>query len=81
MMPPFKSEPTRNGIPSRKQHGSTIWHRLIRHSAPANLPLGGISPSWSLITLVPLIGFLIVAGILAFAEWPASRPNAADQGS
>jgi hypothetical protein len=35
----------------------------------------------SLIAIVPLLGFLVVAGILAFSDWPAAKPTAADQGS
>lgn len=41
----------------------------------------GFPPALSLIAVVPLLGFLIVAGILAFAEWPVSRPTATDQGN
>lgn len=35
----------------------------------------GFNPALSLIALVPLLGLLIVAGILAFAEWPVSKAN------
>ena len=41
----------------------------------------GFPPALSLIAIVPLLGFLVVAGILAFSDWPASKPTAADQGS
>lgn len=33
----------------------------------------GFNPALSLIAIVPLFGFLVVAGILAFAEWPSLK--------
>ena len=32
----------------------------------------GLNPAFSLFILVPAFGFLIVAAILAFSEWPAT---------
>jgi hypothetical protein len=36
----------------------------------------GFNPALSLIAIIPLLGFLIVAAILAFAEWPVSKRSA-----
>lgn len=33
----------------------------------------GFNPAVSLLAIIPVLGFLIVAGILAFAEWPVSQ--------
>ena len=35
----------------------------------------GFHPALSLIAVIPFLGFLIVAGILAFAAWPANKPE------
>ncbi|MDC8756435.1 hypothetical protein [Janthinobacterium fluminis] len=40
----------------------------------------GFHPALSLLAIVPLIGFLVVAGILAFVEWPATRQRLLTQG-
>lgn len=37
-------------------------------------------PALSLVAGIPVIGLLIVAGILAFSEWPAANSTALDQG-
>jgi len=39
----------------------------------------GFNPALSLIAIIPLLGFLIVAAILAFAEWPVSKRSAQTQ--
>lgn len=36
----------------------------------------GFNPALSLLAIIPFLGFLIVAAILAFAEWPASKGSA-----
>lgn len=36
----------------------------------------GFNPALSLLAIIPVLGFLIVAAILAFAEWPASQAGA-----
>jgi len=33
----------------------------------------GFSPTLSLLVIIPVIGFVIVAAILAFAEWPSLK--------
>jgi O-antigen ligase len=41
----------------------------------------GFHPAISLIAIIPLLGLLIVAGILAFADWPAlKRPLSTQEG-
>lgn len=40
----------------------------------------GFHPALSLVAIIPLLGFLIVAGILAFSEWPACQPSITKQG-
>jgi hypothetical protein len=37
----------------------------------------GLNPAWSLLTVIPALGLLIVLGILAHAEWPNMRARAA----
>ncbi|MEC5160591.1 hypothetical protein ACFDR9_001002 [Janthinobacterium sp. CG_23.3] len=32
----------------------------------------GFPPALALVAIVPVLGLLVVAGILAFAEWPAA---------
>ena len=32
----------------------------------------GFHPALALVAIVPVLGLLVVAGILAFAEWPAA---------
>lgn len=39
----------------------------------------GFHPAISLIAIIPLFGFLVVAAILAFAEWPAMKPAASEE--
>lgn len=41
----------------------------------------GFPPALSLIAIVPVLGLLVVAGILAFVEWPAARQRLLTQGS
>lgn len=36
----------------------------------------GFPPALSLLTAVPFVGFLIVAAILGFSEWPRRRERA-----
>lgn len=33
----------------------------------------GFSPALSLLAAIPLLGFLIVAAVLGFAEWPSTK--------
>jgi hypothetical protein len=33
----------------------------------------GFSPALSLLAIIPWLGFLIVAAILGFAEWPSPK--------
>jgi len=33
----------------------------------------GFSPALSLLALIPIIGFVVVAAILGFVEWPSHR--------
>ena len=35
----------------------------------------GFHPALSLIASIPLLGLLVVAGILAFVKWPASKAS------
>lgn len=36
----------------------------------------GLNPAFSLFVLVPVIGVLIAAAILAFSDWPAAKRRA-----
>lgn len=40
----------------------------------------GFNPALSLIAIIPFLGLLIVAGILAFSEWPAPKSSSSTQG-
>lgn len=40
----------------------------------------GFNPALSLIAIIPLLGLLIVGGILAFSEWPVSKSRSSTQG-
>lgn len=40
----------------------------------------GFHPILSLIAIIPFLGLLVVAGILAFSEWPVSKPDISTQG-
>ncbi len=40
----------------------------------------GFPPALAVLAVVPMLGLLIVAGILAFAEWPATRQRRLTQG-
>lgn len=33
----------------------------------------GFSPALSLLAVIPVLGFLIVAAVLGFAEWPSEK--------
>lgn len=33
----------------------------------------GFNPALGLLSLIPWLGFVIVSGILAFSQWPASK--------
>ncbi len=33
----------------------------------------GFSPALSLLAIIPLLGFVIVAAVLGFAEWPSLK--------
>jgi hypothetical protein len=35
----------------------------------------GFSPALSLLAIIPWLGFLIVAVVLGFSEWPATRTH------
>lgn len=35
----------------------------------------GFHPALSVLAIVPLVGLAIVAGILAFKQWPAAKPS------
>jgi hypothetical protein len=37
----------------------------------------GFHPALSLVAIIPVLGLLLVAAILAFSEWPASNPSVA----
>ncbi len=41
----------------------------------------GFNPLLSLLAIIPVIGLLAVAGILAFSEWPASRGKTPTEGT
>jgi hypothetical protein len=36
----------------------------------------GFHPALSLIAIIPLLGLLLIAAILAFSEWPATNQSA-----
>ena len=36
----------------------------------------GFHPAFSLLAVIPVLGFLIVAAILGLAEWPAAKRSA-----
>lgn len=40
----------------------------------------GFNPALSLIAIIPFLGFLIVVGILAFAQWPSQKISSPVQG-
>ncbi len=40
----------------------------------------GFNPALSLLAIIPLLGLLIVAGVLAFSEWPAAKGGTLTQG-
>ena len=33
----------------------------------------GFNPALSLIAIIPFLGFVVVAGVLAFADWPSLK--------
>lgn len=35
----------------------------------------GLSPAWSILLAVPLLGFPVVALVVAYSRWPASAPQ------
>lgn len=39
----------------------------------------GFHPALSLLAILPLFGVLIIGGILAFSEWPASKSQVSTQ--
>lgn len=39
----------------------------------------GFHPVLSLIAIIPILGFLVVVGILAFSKWPASKHKSSTQ--
>lgn len=39
----------------------------------------GLNPALSLIAVIPVLGLLVVATILAFAEWPANAHERLDK--
>lgn len=40
----------------------------------------GFNPALSLLVVIPWLGFVIIAAILAFAEWPSLRKRNSSQG-
>lgn len=40
----------------------------------------GFNPALSLLAIIPVLGLLAVAAILAFSEWPASKSGTRTEG-